>query len=521
MNKLFKTVAADIPAAIVVFLVALPLCLGVAVASDALPVTGIIAGIVGGIVTGIISKSHLSVSGPAAGLTAIVAGALGKLPSYEIFLLSVVLAGVFQVFLGVAKAGTIGDFIPNSVIKGMLAAIGIILILKQIPHFLGYDRTPEGIESFIQPDKKNTYSEIFAAIQSPTAGALFIGIVSMCILLVYEMRWMKKQKIFQFIPGPLIVVIAGILINNYFQLSSPDLAVKNDHLVSIPISDSVGSFFSSLPFPDLRGLTNADMWTTAVTLAIVASLESLLSIEAIDKLDPEKRITPTNMELKAQGAGNIVAGLLGGLPVTSVIVRSSANVNAGAKSKFSTIFHGVLLTVSVLFFPHVLNMIPLSALAAILLFTGYKLAKVSLFKEMYQKGWDQFLPFAITVIAIIQTDLLKGIIVGLFIGLFFVIRSNFKTAVFVMKDEHRYLIRFRKEVSFLNKALVKSTLEQIPDDTAVLIDATKSEFIDKDIVEIMNDFIVNARIRGIRVYIKRQSGESKTFFNDINNAIIQ
>ena len=521
MNKLFKTVAADIPAAIVVFLVALPLCLGVAVASDALPVTGIIAGIVGGIVTGIISKSHLSVSGPAAGLTAIVAGALGKLPSYEIFLLSVVLAGVFQVFLGFAKAGTIGDFIPNSVIKGMLAAIGIILILKQIPHFLGYDRTPEGIESFIQPDKKNTYSEIFAAIQNPTAGALFIGIVSMFILLFYEMRWMKKQKIFQFIPGPLIVVIAGILINNYFLLSSPDLAVKNDHLVSIPISDSVGSFFSSLPIPDLRGLTNADMWTTAVTLAIVASLESLLSIEAIDKLDPEKRITPTNRELKAQGAGNIVSGLLGGLPVTSVIVRSSANVNAGAKSKFSTIFHGSLLLVSVLFFPQILNMIPLSALAAILLFTGYKLAKISLFKEMYRKGWDQFLPFVITVIAIIQTDLLKGIIVGLFIGLFFVIRSNFKTAVFVMKDEHRYLIRFRKEVSFLNKALVKSTLEQIPDDTAVLIDATKSEFIDKDIVEIMNDFIVNARIRGIRVYIKRQSGESKTFFNDINNAIIQ
>lgn len=511
----------DIPASIVVFLVALPLCLGVAVASDALPVTGLIAGIAGGIVTGFLSKSHLSVSGPAAGLTAIVSGALGTLPSYEIFLMSVVLAGVFQIILGFLKAGVIGDFIPNSVIKGMLAAIGLILILKQIPHFLGYDKNPEGDESFLQPDKQNTFTEIIEAFKHPTTGAIVIGLVAMTILLLFETKFIKKQKIFKYIPGPLIVVAAGISMNGYFQSSVFNLALNGDHLVIIPIFDSVSGFFRSLPRPDLDGLLNSGMWFTAVTLAIVASLESLLSIEAVDKLDPEKAITPNNWELKAQGAGNIVSGLLGGLPVTSVIVRSSANVNAGAKSKASTIIHGCLLLVSVLFFPKLLNMIPLSALAAILLFTGYKLAKVSLFRDMYQKGWDQFVPFVITVVAIIGSDLLKGIAIGLLAGMFFVIRSNFKTAVFVVKDEFRYLIRFRKEVSFLNKALVKTTLEKIPDDTAVLIDATRSEFIDKDIVEVVNDFIVNASKRGIRVYIKRTQGNPKTFFNDITNNIIK
>lgn len=521
MNKLFKTIAADIPASVVVFLVALPLCLGVAVASDALPVTGIIAGVTGGIITGLISKSHLSVSGPAAGLTAIVAGAIGTLPSYEIFLLSVVLAGIFQIVLGFLKAGIVGDFIPNSVIKGMLAAIGIILILKQIPHFLGYDKDSEGDESFLQPDKKNTFTEIIDAVQNPTAGAIIIGLVSMLILLAYEWKLIKKQKIIQYIPGPLIVVVFSILLNHYFKTKLLTFAVKDDHLVNIPLFQSVKGFFTSLPNPDLSGITSSSMWFTAITLAVVASLESLLSIEAVDKLDPEKRLTPNNWELKVQGVGNIVSGMLGGLPITSVIVRSSANVNAGAKSKMSAVYHGVLLLLSVLFFPQLLNMIPLAALAAILIFTGYKLAKISLFKELYQKGLDQFIPFVVTIVAIIATDLLKGIAVGLIVGLFSVIRSNFKTSVFVMKDEHRYLIRFRKEVSFLNKALVKITLEQIPDNTAVLIDATKSEFIDKDVIEIVDDFIVNASTRGIRVYIKRNQGDSRNFFNDVTNNIIK
>lgn len=517
----YKFSIADIPASIVVFLVALPLCLGVAVASDALPVTGIIAGIAGGIVTGLLSKSHLSVSGPAAGLTAIVSGALGKLPSYEVFLLSVVLAGVFQILLGFLKAGIIGDFIPNSVIKGMLAAIGIILILKQIPHFLGYDADPLGDESFLQKDKQNTFTEIIEAVKHPTSGAIIIGLAAMAILLLFELKQVKKQKLFTYIPGPLIVVVTGIAMNQFFHTSSLSFALSGDHLVVIPVFETIGGFFNSLPNPDVNGILNTQMWLTAVTLAIVASLETLLSIEAVDKLDPEKAITPGNRELKAQGVGNIVSGLLGGLPVTSVIVRSSANVMAGAKSKASTILHGCLLLASVLFFPSLLNLIPLSALAAILLFTGYKLAKISLFKNMYNKGWDQFVPFIVTVIAIIGSDLLKGIAVGLLTGLFVVIRSNFKTAVFVVKDEHRYLIRFRREVSFLNKALVKATLEKIPDNTAVLIDATRSEFIDKDIIEVVDDFIVNAEGRGIRVYVKQTQGEQKTFFNDITKRIIQ
>ena len=511
----------DIPASIVVFLVALPLCLGVAVASDALPITGIIAGIAGGIITGIISKSHLSVSGPAAGLTAIVSGALGTLPSYEVFLLSVVLSGVFQILLGFLKAGVIGDFIPNSVIKGMLAAIGLILILKQIPHFLGYDKDPVGDESFLQPDQQNTFTEIIQAIKHTSAGAIVIGLAAMAILLVFETKWIKQKKLFTYIPGPLLVVIAGITINSNFHTSAPDLLLKNDQVVNIPVFDTMAGLFNSLPRPDITGFMNPSMWITAITLAIVASLETLLSIEAVDKLDPEKALTPNNWELKAQGTGNIVSGLLGGLPITSVIVRSSANVNAGARSKASTIIHGFLLLISVAFFPHILNLIPLAALAAILIVTGYKLAKFSLFTQMYQKGWDQFVPFTVTVAAIIGTDLLKGITIGLLTGLFFGVRSNFKTAVFVIKDDFRYLIRFRKEVSFLNKALVKNTLEQIPDDTAVLIDATHSEFIDKDIVEVIDDFIVNAEKRNIRVYIKRTQGKDKQFFNDIHNRNIE
>ncbi len=521
MNKLFKTLAADIPSSIVVFLVAVPLCLGIAVASDALPITGLVAGIVGGIVTGLISKSHLSVTGPAAGLTAIVSGAIGKLPSYEVFLLSVLLAGVFQIILGFLKAGVVGDFIPNSVIKGMLAAIGLILILKQIPHFLGYDKNPEGEQSFLQPDKKNTFTEIFQAIQHPTAGAIIIGTISFIILFIYELKVVKRQKLSTFIPGPLIVVIVGVLINNYFQTQHVHLAVKNDHLVSIPLFDSVVDIFNGLPHPDWSGFTNGGMWFTAVTLAVVASLETLLSIEAIDKLDPEKRTTPNNWELKAQGVGNVVSGLLGGLPMTSVIVRSSANVNAGAKSKMSAVYHGILLLVSVLFFPKLLNMIPLAALAAILIFTGYKLAKVSLFKELYVKGWDQFIPFVVTIAAIIATDLLRGIAIGLLVSFFSLIRSHFKTSVFVVQEDHRYLIRFRKEVSFLNKALVKTTLEQIPDKMNVLIDTTESEFIDKDVKEIVDDFIINAATRDIKVEIKTNQKNSRIFSNSVTNNIVE
>lgn len=521
MKRIFHNAASDIPSAVVVFLVALPLCLGVAVASDAAPVAGLIAGIVGGIVIGFLSGSSLSVSGPAAGLTAIVAAAIGKMPSYEVFLLSVVIAGIFQLILGFAKAGIIGDFIPNSVIKGMLAAIGLILILKQLPHLVGWDANPEGDETFLQADTANTFSEIFRALNHISTGAVIIGLVSALILIFYENKNIKSKRFFQLVPGPLIVVVAGMLLQQWFQTASPFLVIKPENMVQLTVFDKPFDFFKSLPSPSWSSIASSQVWITAVTLGLVASLESLLSLEAVDKLDPEKRLSPTNRELKAQGVGNIVSGLLGGLPVTSVIVRSSANMNAGAKSKLSTIIHGCLLLVSVLFFPGILNLIPKAALAAILIFTGYKLAKITLFKEYYRKGWDQFIPFFVTVAAILLTDLLIGICVGIITGLYFVLRSNFRTAVFVIKDETRYLIRFRKEVSFLNKSLVKNVFEQIPDNRSVLIDATKSEFIDRDIVDLVNDFIVNAESRLIRVYIKYGAGSGNHFFNDVSKRVIK
>ena len=521
MSKIFKSAAADLPASIVVFLVALPLCLGVAVASDAAPITGIIAGMVGGIVIGIFSGSQLSVSGPAAGLTAIVAGAIGKLPSYEVFLVAVVLAGILQIGLGYAKAGVIGDFIPNSVIKAMLAAIGLILILKQLPHLIGYDADPIGDESFIQKDNKNTFSEILEALSRFTAGAVIIGFLSMAILFIFELKAVKKQRIFQFIPGPLIVVIIGILVNIVFKASMPDLALSGDHLVQLDAFSNPIDFFKALPSPDFSQILSKDVIIVAVTIALVASIETLLSIEAVDKIDPQKRLTPTNRELKAQGIGNLVSGLLGGLPVTSVIVRSSANVSAGAKSKLSTISHGILLMLSVLFIPNLLNLIPKAALAAILIMTGYKLAKISIFKEYYKKGWSQFIPFIVTVVAILLTDLLVGIFIGLLVGVYFVLKSNYKSSVFTIRDENRFMIRFRKEVTFLNKAHLKEQLEDIPDNSSVLVDATKSEFIDNDIVDLMNDFIINAETRNVRVYIKYAGGESRNYFNDISGRVIK
>jgi MFS superfamily sulfate permease-like transporter len=516
MTRIFRNAASDLPSAVVVFLVALPLCLGVAVASDAAPVSGLVAGIVGGMVIGILSGSQLSVSGPAAGLTAIVAGAIGKMQSYEVFLLSVVIAGVFQLVLGFLKAGIIGDFIPNSVIKGMLAAIGLILILKQLPHFVGWDADPEGDESFLQADRDNTFSALFSALRHVSGGALLIAMISSLILLFYELKSVKSRKFFQLVPGPLVVVLAGILLHIWLRSNVPTLAIKPANMVQLEAFSHPFDFFRSLPGPDIGAISNSQVWITALTLALVASLETLLSLEAIDKLDPQKRLSPTNRELKAQGVGNIVSGLLGGLPVTSVIVRSSANAYSGAKSKLSTILHGVLLLLSVLFFPNILNMIPKAALAAILIFTGYKLAKISLFREYYRKGLDQFIPFVVTVVAILLTDLLIGICIGIITGLYFVLRSNFRTAVFVMKDDNRYLIRFRKEVSFLNKSLVKNIFETIPDDRAVLIDATKSEFIDRDIIDLVNDFIVNAESRMIRVYIKNGSSANKSFFREVS-----
>lgn len=511
MKQLLKNVGADIPASIVVFLVALPLCLGVAQASNpqgqnVIPLLGgILAGAIGGIIVGLISGSSLSVSGPAAGLTAIVGGAIGSIGSYDAFLVSVVIAGILQIIMGFLRLGVIGDYIPNSVIKGMLAAIGLILILKQIPHLLGEDIDPEGDESFFQTNKKNTFTSLYYAFKFLTPVATIIGSVCLAIMIIWETKFIKSIKWLQYVPGAVVVVIIGTFINELYKTYNPQDALTVKHLVDLPVAANMNDFVDFLHFPHISALNNVDVWMAGLTLAIVASLETLLGIEAVDKLDSLKRVTPTNRELKAQGVGNTISGLIGGLPLTSVIVRSSANVNSGAKSKLSTILHGFFLLVSVLFFAKFLNHIPLSALAAILIFTGYKLAKVSLFKEFYKKGWDQFLPFIVTISAILLTDLLKGIIIGIIVGLFYLIRSNFKSSVFVVHDNNNYLIRLRKDVSFLNKPIIKRKLEQIPENSFLLIDATRSDYIDKDIIEEINNFQYHAHLKNIKVSIKRSN----------------
>jgi MFS superfamily sulfate permease-like transporter len=503
MKKIFQNITADLSASIVVLLVALPLCLGIALGSGAPLFSGIIAGIVGGIVVGIASGSQLSVSGPAAGLTVIVASAILKLQVFEAFLLSVVIAGAIQLVLGSIKAGVIGDYIPNSVIKGMLAAIGLILILKQFPHLVGYDSNYVGDESFDQGDKDNTFSGLLSAVNYITPSAAVIGIVSVLVLMSWEQKPFKSNKWLKLIPGPLIVVLIGTIMNEVFKGYRQDYTLEAKHLVTLPVAENITGFISFLTFPKLDYLKNADVWITGFTIAIVASLETLLGIEAVDKLDPLKRVTPPNRELKAQGIGNIFSGMLGGLPLTSVVVRSSANVSAGAKTKLAAILHGLFMLLCVLFIPFILNKIPLAALAAILIFTGYKLAKVSLFKEFYQKGWDQFMPFVITIVAILATDLLKGIIVGIAVGLFFMVRSNFRSAVFVVNDDNKFLFRLRKDVSFLNKPIVKKKLEEVPKNAYVLIDATRADFIDQDVIEEVNNFMTHAHLKNIKVEIKK------------------
>lgn len=517
MKKIFKTAAADIPASIVVFLVALPLCLGVALASGAPLFSGLIAGIVGGIVVGMVSKSPLSVSGPAAGLTAIVSAAIISIASFEGFLVAVVICGVIQIGLGFARAGIIGDYVPNSVIKGMLAAIGLILILNQFPHLLGDDSSFETDEGVVQ--KGNIFYNFFNAFGHINSTALLIGGLCLAFHFIWEKFTTGKKGFIKLVPAPLLVVLIAVGINAAFNAYSSSSALVGEHLVRLPVAKSAEDFFSFFSAPDWSYLANKNVIICGITLAIVASLESLLSIEAVDDLDPYQRVTPTNRELKAQGVGNLISGMVGGLPVTSVIVRSSANVNAGARSKMSTIMHGSLLLLCVAFIPAILNLIPKAALAAILIFTGYKLAKPSLFMAFYRKGWDQFVPFVITIVAILLTDLLKGVLVGIGLGLFYILRSNFRTAVFVINDENRYLFRLRKDVSFLNKPIIKHKLEKVPENGFVLIDASRADFIDKDILEVIEDFTKHAHLKNIRVEVKRSLFKNQGFSDKLIEAL--
>lgn len=476
-------------------MVALPLCLGIALASTGQPdllFSGVIAGVIGGIVIGMLSGSPLGVSGPAAGLVTIVLGALNTLGSFEAFLLAVFLAGAIQLVAGFLNAGIIGYYFPSSVIKGMLAAIGITLIMKEIPHAFGYDKDFMGDEAFFQKDGQNTITEIWYAIRYNSPGAIIITAISLAMLWLFDRPFMKRFQLFKFLPGALFVVILGVAINFVFKAAFPQFELKDEHLVQLPVAHSVGEFFGFFRFPDFSAIGNPDVYVAAFTLAIVASLESLLSVEAIDKLDPFKRNTPTNRELKAQGVGNMISGLIGGLPITQVIVRSSANVNAGGRTKAATVTHGIILLVSVALVARYLNYIPLAALAGILLMVGYKLAKVSLFKSMYKLGWEQFLPFIVTIVAILFTDLLKGIAIGMVLAIFFILRKNYRQSYHQTREQtaegETITIRLSEEVTFLNKGSIQDKLSQLPEGCTVIIDGSKSVNIDYDVLEIIQDF---------------------------------
>ncbi|MDN3686592.1 SulP family inorganic anion transporter [Cyclobacterium jeungdonense] len=502
---IFSNLSSDLPAGLVVFLVALPLCLGIALSSGAPLFSGIIAGIVGGIVVGALSGSHTAVSGPAAGLTVIVLNAIEDLQAYELFLTALVIAGALQLVLGIIKAGVIGYYFPTSVIKGMLAGIGIILIIKQLPFVFGTNSS-ELVEDFIP--LINDFQAVLALqslMNTLEMGAIIIALFSLAILILWEKPIVKNHSFLKFIPGPLLAVLLSIGINKFFKFIIPDLYIGTENKVTLPEITGFSSLGDHLFFPDFSGVFNPDVWVVAITIAIIASLETLLSLEAADKIDPQKRVSPPNRELLAQGAGNLVNGLVGGMPITAVIVRSSANITSGAKSKMSAIFHGLLLLLSVFLIPNLLNLIPLASLAAILLVIGYKLAKISLFKSMYKLGWDQFLPFVITILGIVFFDLLKGIGMGMIVGIVYILMRNYKNSHFFkdsrQDDEDIVHIILAEEVSFLNKGSLIKTLKHVGDNKRVIIDGTNSKIIDYDVIEVIKDFQINAKERNITVEI--------------------
>ncbi len=507
---MFKHLKSDLPASLVVFFVALPLCLGIALASGAPLFSGLIAGIVGGIVVGALSGSKIGVSGPAAGLAAIVLTAIGTLGGFENFLVAVVLGGVIQIGFGVLKAGIIGYYFPSSVIKGMLTGIGIIIILKQIPHFFGYDAEAEGAASFFYADGENTFSAILNISDNIIFGSMIIGIVGLLVILLWDNILAKKAKFFKIVQGPLVAVVLGIL---FYVLtkSSDTLGIEQSHLVSVPVPDDATSFLNQFSFPNFSVITNPEIWITAFTIALVASLETLLCVEATDKLDPHKNVTPTNRELLAQGAGNVISGMIGGLPITQVIVRSSANIQSGARTKMSAIIHGFLLLISVILIPNLLNMIPLSVLAAILFVVGYKLAKPALFKKMYELGWKQSIPFAVTVLGIVFTDLLTGIGLGLAVGIVVILLKSYQNSHFLHIEDksdgkHKIKMSLAEEVTFFNKGAILKELESLPRDTYLELDLIKTRYLDNDIIEILDDFSFKAKERNIDIKLVSKRG---------------
>jgi MFS superfamily sulfate permease-like transporter len=502
MNHLhpLKNLKADIPASIVVFFVALPLCLGIALASGAPLFSGLIAGIIGGIVVGALSGSAIGVSGPAAGLAAIVLVAISTLGSFENFLLAVVLGGVIQVLFGILKAGIIGYYFPSSVIKGMLTGIGIIIVIKQVPYFFGIDKNAE----------TSNFIDMFSQIN---LGATLIACIGLLILITWNVWLSKSLKIFQIIQGPVVAVAVGII---YYILTedSSTFSIDSTKLVSVPVPDDFSSFLGQFSSPNFDQITNPQIWVTAFTIALVASLETLLCVEATDKLDPRKRVTPTNRELLAQGTGNIISGLIGGLPITQVIVRSSANIQSGGKTKSSAIIHGFLLLISLIIIPTLLNKIPLSVLAAILFIVGYKLAKPQLFATIYKQGWKQFVPFIITVLGIIFTDLLVGIGMGLAVGIVIILIKNYQNSHFLHiekknDDIEKVKMTLAEEVTFINKGAILKELEQIAPNTKLEINVKNTRFLDYDIIEILEDFLLKAKNRNIEISLISERGNVK------------
>ncbi len=505
----------DIQSSLVVFLVALPLCLGIALASNAPLAAGIFSGIIGGIVIGMMSGSEISVSGPANTLTLVFAAGMASLGSLEAMALAVFLAGLIQVIFSLLRAGIIGDFFPNSVIKGMLAAIGIILILKQFPHAVGYDVDYMGDDAFIEKSGKNTFEQLLNAFQFIHPGAVLISVMSLGIMLGWDKGASKGYRFFQLLPGALMAILSAVVVNSLFQSFFPSVLIDGDHLVNLPFNGGFKELFEQVKGPAWELLKNPKIYPVALTIAIIGSLESLLSVDAADKFDEHGRFTNKNRELLAQGVGNALCGLVGGIPVASVIVRSSVNVNAGAQSKLSSIFHGGWILLSVVFIPHLLNKIPLPVLASILLLVGYKLSRPQLFLSMYKKGWNQFIPFVVTVIAILFSNLLIGISIGMIVGFVFVIRSNIHKSIVEVNDNNRYLIRFYKDVSFLQKAELQKILLTIPENASVVIDGSQGVFVDDDILDVIEEFIKRGETMGIKVQLKKSSLSLCPIFKEV------
>ena len=516
-QSLFANLKFDLPAGLVVFLVALPLCLGISLASGAPFFSGIISGIIGGVLIGALSNSPLSVSGPAAGLAALVLGAITSIGDFSLFLCAVFIAGILQMLLGVAKLGGIANYIPGSVIKGMLTSIGILIIAKQIPHAFGYDKDEKGNITELFPYGQEDLHELLQPLQHIEVGVFLLCLISIIIMIVWDMPFIKKRV--SFVPGALIAVVVSVVINEIWIKSGSQLAVMNEHLVQIKAASSASEFFSFFTLPDFNGFLNGSVIVYGIVIALIASLETLLSIEAVDNLDPQRRVTNTNKELFAQGVGNTVAGLIGGLPVTSVIVRSSANVNAGGKTKLATIVHGAMLLISIILIPGLLNKIPLSALAAILLLTGYKLAKPAVFKNFWAAGKFQFIPFIVTVVVIIAVDLFgvlpalsgKGLLVGVLTGIVAaagsILYGNLKNSYYFHSENHKdgdmINIRLSEEVSFLNKAAIRQTLDHMPENSTVLIDASNTKYIDYDVLELIKEFRdIKVPLKNIRLTLK-------------------